>query len=237
MIDLSRTRIRAKSTLRGAAVVLLLLAAVSAAAADLDAGMRAHNRGDYAAALREFRPLAIQGDAAAQFVLGLMYASGEGVPQNLVRACAWSSGSGFVVGRGGEIAANHHVAEGCGRVTVSHPGGSYGARVLATDPDDDLALLQAPGPASGAATFSRSPRAGLGEAVTVAGFPLRGPLSGRLNVTSGNVSTLAGLGGDAKRLRITAPVQPGNSGGPQLDTAGNVVGVVVSSSMPSAPQS
>ena len=48
------------------------------------------------------------------------------------------------------------------------------------------------------------------------------------NVTSGNVSALAGLGDDAKRLQITAPVQRGNSGGPLLDGAGNVIGVVVS---------
>ena len=51
--------------------------------------------------------------------------------------------------------------------------------------------------------------------------------SDRLNVTSGNVSALTGLGGDPKRLRITAPVPPGNRGGPLLDAADNVIGVVV----------
>ena len=50
----------------------------------------------------------------------------------------------------------------------------------------------------------------------------------RLNVTSGDVSALAGLGDDPKRLRTTASVPPGNRGGPLLDAAGNVVGVVVS---------
>ena len=60
------------------------------------------------------------------------------------------------------------------------------------------------------------------------GLPPPRLLSDRLNVTSGNVSFLAGLGGDPKRLRITAPVQPGNRGGPLLDAAGNVIGVVVS---------
>ena len=139
-----------------------------------------------------------------------------------------SSGSGFVAGDGGEIVTNYHVVDGCAKVTVSRPGASHDAGVRATDTAADLALLQAPGAAGAAATFSRAPRARLGEAVTVAGYPLHGLLSTRLNVTSGNVSALAGLGDDVKRLQITAPVQPGNSGGPLLDAAGNVIGVVVS---------
>ncbi len=386
--------------LRGLAAALLLLAAASAVAADLRAGMDAYRRGDYVAALREFRPLAEQGDAFAQiflgvmyakgegvpedarqavfwyrkaaeqgdayaqFLLGFMYANGEGVPRDFIRAYAWfnlaaatgherakerrslvrdlmtpvqiaeaqalsrtlaariesghggaapspipddparpsglsrdmvlraqtylarlgydpgpvdglpgkrtteavrrfqrdldlaptgriseellallmamaaarekeplepkSNGSGFVVGGGGEIVTNHHVVDGCTKVTVSRAGASHDAGVRATDIDDDLALLQAPDAVGVAASFSRSPRARLGEAVTVAGYPLHGLLSNRLNVTSGNVSALAGLGDDAKRLQITAPIQPGNSGGPLLDAAGNVIGVVVS---------
>ncbi len=47
------------------------------------------------------------------------------------------------------------------------------------------------------------------------------------SVTTGNVSALAGPGDDRRFLQITAPVQQGNSGGPLLDLAGNVVGVVV----------
>jgi hypothetical protein len=45
--------------------------------------------------------------------------------------------------------------------------------------------------------------------------------------TTGNVSALAGLRNDANYLQITAPIQPGNSGGPVFDQEGNVVGVVV----------
>ena len=139
-----------------------------------------------------------------------------------------SSGSGFVVGGSGDVVTNHHVVDGCARVTVSRAGASHDAGVRATDAAADLALLRASSALGKAAAFSRSPRASLGEAVTVAGYPLRGLLSSRLNVTSGNVSALAGIGDDPKRLQITAPVQPGNSGGPLLDTAGNVIGVVVS---------
>ncbi len=139
-----------------------------------------------------------------------------------------SSGSGFLVSRDGGVVTNHHVVDGCAKVTVNHAGTSHNATVRAVDAGDDLALLEALPDTGEAATFSESPRASLGEAVTVAGYPLHGLLSKELNVTSGNVSALAGLGDDAKRLQITAPVQPGNSGGPLLDGAGNVVGVVVS---------
>ena len=139
-----------------------------------------------------------------------------------------SSGSGFLVSRDGEVVTNHHVVDGCARVTVNRAGASHDATVRAVDADDDLALIKAPPGTGEAATLSESPRASLGEAVTVAGYPLHGLLSRELNVTSGNVSALAGPGDDAKRLQITAPVQQGNSGGPLLDGAGNVIGVVVS---------
>ena len=135
------------------------------------------------------------------------------------------SGSGFLVSGDGEIVTNHHVVDGCARVSA---GTSHDATVRAVDAAADLALLKAPPDTGEAATFSESPRASLGEAVTVAGYPLHGLLSREFNVTSGNVSALAGLGDDAKRLQITAPVQRGNSGGPLLDGAGNVIGVVVS---------
>ena len=47
-------------------------------------------------------------------------------------------------------------------------------------------------------------------------------------MTTGTLSSLSGMGGDTRLVQITAPVQPGNSGGPVLDSAGNLMGVVVS---------
>ena len=75
--------------------IRIIMAAVLAAfasaatAADLDAGAAAYHRGDHAAALREFRPLAEQGDAQAQFWLGLMHAFGDGVPLDVAVSAAW----------------------------------------------------------------------------------------------------------------------------------------------------
>ena len=63
--------------------------------------------------------------------------------------------------------------------------------------------------------------------VLVVGHPLRGLVASGANVSTGAVGALAEPGGDRRLIRVTTPMQPGNSGGPVLDAAGNVVGVVV----------
>ena len=72
-----------------AAIVLLLSLAAPVAAGPLEDANAAYDRGDYAAALRLLGPLANQGDASAQFNLGLMYDKGQGVPQNHAEAVKW----------------------------------------------------------------------------------------------------------------------------------------------------
>jgi len=67
-----------------------------------------------------------------------------------------------------------------------------------------------------------------GDTVVALGYPLAGYLATNANLSVGNVSALAGLGDDSRYVQISAPVQPGNSGGPLLDTSGHIVGVVAS---------
>jgi len=72
--------------------ILLLLSLVCFAVparADFQAGMDAKNRGDYAKALREWQPLAEQGEARAQFYLGMLYENGDGVPEDFGKAREW----------------------------------------------------------------------------------------------------------------------------------------------------
>lgn len=71
--------------------IVLMAGLGDAAVADFKAGVVAANRGDYATAVREFTPLAEQGDSASQFNLGLIYAHGRGVPQNDIQALIWYS--------------------------------------------------------------------------------------------------------------------------------------------------
>lgn len=135
-----------------------------------------------------------------------------------------ATGTGWYVAPGGYLVTNAHVVEGCKLVTLK---GGAESQVLNVQPDEDLALLR--GATEVAPLVLRDGRsARLAEDVLIAGYPLGGILSSGINVTVGTVSALAGLGDDTRRFQFTAPVQPGNSGGPVLDTSGHVIGVVVS---------
>jgi uncharacterized protein YecT (DUF1311 family) len=136
-----------------------------------------------------------------------------------------SSGSGFAVAGGAYVLTNAHVVQGCDRIDLSS-GGTASIKVI--DSKVDLALLQPSQRIAGSLPFRSGRQARLGEEVVVIGFPLPGLLSSGPQVTTGIVSALAGIQNDRTRLQITAPVQPGNSGGPVLDRFGNVVGIVVS---------
>jgi uncharacterized protein len=70
-------------------IAVLLGSAGMSASADFAKGMTAFKSGDYATALREFRPLAEQGHAKSQFNLGWMYEKGQGVPKNDKTAMKW----------------------------------------------------------------------------------------------------------------------------------------------------
>jgi TPR repeat protein len=69
-----------------AGIVLILMLTGGAAAGPHEDGVAAHERGDYATALRLWRPLAEQGKANAQYNLGVMYDKGQGVTQDYVQA-------------------------------------------------------------------------------------------------------------------------------------------------------
>jgi TPR repeat protein len=72
-----------------ATVILILNLAAPVAAGPLEDAIAANDRGDYATALRLLGPLADQGNARAQFNLGLMYDEGRGVAQNKAEALKW----------------------------------------------------------------------------------------------------------------------------------------------------
>lgn len=138
------------------------------------------------------------------------------------------SGTGFVVAPGRAL-TNAHVAAGCAALAArSATGQRAAARLLAADPRRDLALLALPADAGPALVFRDAPPVRRGESVITYGFPLSGLLSSGPTLTTGDVSALSGLRDNPAQFQISAPVQPGNSGGPLLDAQGHVIGVVVS---------
>lgn len=131
------------------------------------------------------------------------------------------SGSGFFVSAAGHLLTNAHVVEGCAAIEVIDHGP---ARLLLVDAEDDLALLQVEVQDGPHAVFQSEPPR-LGTDVVVIGYPMLHLLSGSLNVTTGVVSGQSGVGRDPRHFQFTAPLQPGNSGGPVIDETGRVLGV------------
>ena len=136
-----------------------------------------------------------------------------------------AAGSGFFVVEDGRVLTNAHVVQGCRKISVDLVDQAGVARILARDSQNDLALLATGLHPAKVAALRLSAR--LGEDVVVYGFALPGILASGGNVTTGNISALAGIADDNRFLQISAPTQPGNSGGPVLDRDGNVVGIVV----------
>jgi S1-C subfamily serine protease len=135
------------------------------------------------------------------------------------------TGSGFAV-TPGVVVTNAHVVAQCRALRVVHGEQAQDGRVLAIDRDQDLAAVRTDLRVPAALPLRSGPGLRLGESVVAFGFPLAGSLSREGNLTTGNISALAGLRDDARYLQITAPVQPGNSGGPLVDEGGNVIGVI-----------
>ena len=135
------------------------------------------------------------------------------------------SGTGFFVAPN-RVVTNNHVVNGCTKdIQVRYPNGeAYTATISGQDATNDLVLLDTEMPNLSVASFRFQPL--LGEAVATYGFPYSGILSP--NFTSGDIAALSGPKGDTRFLQTSTPIQPGNSGGPLLDSSGRVIGVVVS---------
>lgn len=134
-----------------------------------------------------------------------------------------SNGSGFFVTADGYAVTNEHIVRGNRSLWVRIGGKDLPLRVVDVDVANDLALIRV-------ATASRpipiaAGEPAKGEEVTALGYPIAGALGTELKATFGRVNALSGLRGDARHLQIDTPLQPGNSGGPILNSRGEVVGV------------
>jgi S1-C subfamily serine protease len=134
------------------------------------------------------------------------------------------TGTAFAIDRDLVVTSNH-VVRGCPRLHVVQGQMMHVATVVASDPASDLAALTIRADSLQPSPVAYRPRQ-LGETVVVLGYPLAKFLGSSLRVTAGIVSSLAGVQDEPGSIQISAPIQPGNSGGPVVGGNGEVVGVV-----------
>ena len=138
------------------------------------------------------------------------------------------SGTAFVINNDGHLLTNNHVIEGCSEMTFQIRGSAAtGVSLISANTSADLALLKIDSFFANPAKFAPSSSIQMGAELFVYGFPLTDDLSAQGNFTNGIVSAGSGLNDDMTQFQMTAPIQPGNSGGPVLNRNGNVIGVVV----------
>ena len=143
------------------------------------------------------------------------------------------SGSGVVLSKNGIIATNFHVVDNAKKIEVlvnnKNKIETYAAKVLCSDKSNDLVLLQIEIPEK--LSFSTPPfiismrSIDVGTSIFTMGYPVVDYLGEEVKITDGIISSKTGYEGDIATYQISAPIQPGNSGGPLFDKNGNLVGI------------
>lgn len=143
------------------------------------------------------------------------------------------SGTGFAL-KDGYIVTNYHVIDNAKSITIQGIKGNsnipYNAKVVGVDKTNDLALLKISDTSFsgfGSIPYSVSSNTSeVGEEIFVLGYPLTSTMGDEIKLTTGVISSKTGFQGDVALYQISAPIQPGNSGGPLFDKKGNVIGIV-----------
>ena len=143
---------------------------------------------------------------------------------------SWS-GSGIAIGTK-LIATNHHVVDGATNLAIYFPDTDkeYRAEVVTVDETHDLAVVKVVDPSfNGFNNIKygfKSEVEDVGMGVFVLGYPLVQSMGTEIKLTTGVVSSRSGFQGDQSQYQISAPVQPGNSGGPLFNDNGELIGIV-----------
>lgn len=152
-------------------------------------------------------------------------------PKDLDKLKLAGTGSGFLMDNQGIIGTNNHVISDASAIKVIFTDGveqiEYNAKVLLSDKENDVALLQITDTSyTGISTpYAFKTQADVGEDVFTIGFPLTSSMGENYKVTNGIISATTGIEDDVRNYQITVPIQPGNSGGALFNSKGYVVGL------------
>ena len=145
------------------------------------------------------------------------------------------SGSGFAL-RQGYVVTNYHVVEEAKTILVKGIRGDfnteYRAEVVATDKVNDLAIIKIVDERfNGFGTIPYNVKRSIsevGESVWTLGYPMVGVMGDEIKFTDGKISARTGAQGDMSVYQISAPIQPGNSGGALFNNNGDIIGITSS---------
>lgn len=144
------------------------------------------------------------------------------------------TGTGFALADG-YLVTNYHVVGEATEIQIKGVSGDinngYKAEIVASDKVNDVAIVRITDDnfkGFGNIPYRISSRmADVGEDLFVLGYPLTQALGNEIKLTNGIISSRTGFQGDVACYQMSAPIQPGNSGGPMFDNKGNVIGIVV----------
>ena len=138
------------------------------------------------------------------------------------------AGSGFVFTPDGFLLTNSHVVHGAKEIIAAFADGAeYRTRLIGEDPTTDTAVLRLEGGSTGALALGDSRRLQPGQIAIAVGSPLGFEFTVTAGIVSALGRSLPGFGGRMIEdvIQTDAALNPGNSGGPLLDSAGRVIGV------------
>ena len=150
-------------------------------------------------------------------------ASGNAPKASFLPSC---TGSGVIITAGGLILTANHVVTGATQIQVQTASGKFPAKIIQADPANDIALIKCEG-AFKSSPIVPSKDVQLAQSVFTIGFPNIDLQGYSPKLTKGEISSMNGVQDDPREWQISAPVQPGNSGGPLFDDKGNVIGIVL----------
>lgn len=148
------------------------------------------------------------------------------------KKAGWT-GTGFAL-KDGYVVTNYHVIEDATNITIQGIKGDFSnkltAQVVASDKFNDIAILKINDSRfTGFGTIPylvKTNISDVAEEIFVLGYPMTSTMGDEIKYTTGVISSKTGFQGDVSQYQISAPVQPGNSGGPLFDAKGNVIGIV-----------